>query len=316
LIVITRLKAIKGFLTAPPTETLLHHQEAGADSLFFLSRSTRRPRKLIQRRCENVVVAGGGLTERIVVSVSGKGGTGKTTIAALLLKLLLEKTERSILVVDADPATNLPDVLGVGVPRTVGMVEAEFRRKIDDGVIPPNVTKDTLLEAWVHSVLAEGSRFDLLAMGRSEGEGCYCPVNYILSRVIDALSMNYDVVLMDMEAGLEHLSRRTDRDVDVMLIVTDASKMGLQTATRIAELAKEVHISFRRMVIVGNQFPSSMERELQEYAAGAGLEFGGLIPTDPAVKEYNMRGIPLLKLPSDSPSVAAAGRLGLIIGLL
>jgi len=218
--------------------------------------------------------------------------------------------------VDADPATNLPDVLGVGVPRTVGMVEAEFRRKIDDGVIPPNVTKDTLLEAWVHSVLAEGSRFDLLAMGRSEGEGCYCPVNYILSRVIDALSMNYDVVLMDMEAGLEHLSRRTDRDVDVMLIVTDASKMGLQTATRIAELAKEVHISFRRMVIVGNQFPSSMERELQEYAAGAGLEFGGLIPTDPAVKEYNMRGIPLLKLPSDSPSVAAAGRLGLIIGLL
>ncbi|MEM2906006.1 MAG: AAA family ATPase [Candidatus Bathyarchaeia archaeon] len=254
--------------------------------------------------------------EKLVISISGKGGAGKTTVAALLLKLLLEKTERSILVVDADPATNLPDVLGVPVAKTVGTVEAEFRRRLDDGLIPPNVTKDALLEAWVHSILVEGPRFDLLAMGRSEGEGCYCPVNYILSKVIDALSRNYDVVLMDMEAGLEHLSRRTDRDVDVMLVVTDPSKMGLQTAARINELAKEVHISFRRMVVVGNQFPPSMERELREFAAKVGLEFGGIIPPDPAVAEHNMRGIPLLKLPSDSPSVIAAARLGSTIGLL
>jgi len=252
----------------------------------------------------------------IVISVSGKGGAGKTTVAALLLKLLLERTERSILVVDADPATNLPDVLGVPVAKTVGMVEAEFRRKIDDGTIPPSMTKDTLLEAWVHGVLVEGPRFDLLAMGRSEGEGCYCPVNYILSKVVDALSRNYDVVLMDMEAGLEHLSRRTDRDVDVMLIVTDPSKMGLQTAARINELAREVHISFKRMVLVGNLFPVSMEQELRGHAAKVGLEFGGIIPADPAVAEYNMRGTPLLGLPSDSPSVVAAAKLSSSIGLL
>ncbi|MEM3596358.1 MAG: AAA family ATPase, partial [Candidatus Bathyarchaeia archaeon] len=161
------------------------------------------------------------MVQKIVISVSGKGGTGKTTITALILKSLIERGSKSILAVDADPATNLPDVLGVKIGRTVGMVVDELKRKIDRGEIPPTVTKKELLEGGINSVLVETERFDLLAMGRSEGEGCYCSVNYLLASIIDSISKNYDLTIMDMEAGLEHLSRRTDRDVDVMLVVTD-----------------------------------------------------------------------------------------------
>lgn len=251
-----------------------------------------------------------------MVSVSGKGGTGKTTVAALILKLLLEGTGKTVLVVDADPATNLPDVLGVPVKKTVGMVEDEFRRRLEVGAIPPTVMKMELLEAWVYNVLAETPRFDLLAMGRSEGEGCYCMVNHLLTRIVDTLSRNYDVTLMDMEAGLEHLSRRTDRDVDIMLITTDPSKMGLQTASRIRELAEEVHIGFRRIYLVGNQFPAGMEGELRKRAEGMGLELAGVIPNDPDVASYNLVGRPLLELPGDAVSVGAVRGIMRGIGLL
>lgn len=243
--------------------------------------------------------------ERLVVSVSGKGGTGKTTVAALILKLLLEETGKTVLVVDADPATNLPDVLGVTVEKTVGMVEDDFRRHLEVGAIPPTVIKRDLLEAWVHNVLAETPRFDLLAMGRSEGEGCYCMVNHLLTQIVDTLSRNYDVTLMDMEAGLEHLSRRTDRDVDIMLITTDPSKMGLHTASRIRELAEEVHIGFKRIYLIGNQFPTGSEETLRKHAEGMGLELAGVIPHDPEVASYNLAGRPLLGLPGDAVSVRA-----------
>ncbi len=256
------------------------------------------------------------MAEKLVVSVSGKGGTGKTTIAALTLKLLIGNTNRNVLVVDADPATNLPDVLGVRVNKTIGMVEGEFRKRLEGGSIPPAVTKKDLLEAWVYGALSEGDRFDLLAMGRSEGEGCYCMVNHLLTQIVDTLSRNYDVTLMDMEAGLEHLSRRTDRDVDVMLIVTDPSKMGLQTAARIRDLAKEVHIGFKRMFLLGNQFQPEMEGELRKQVEGVGLELAGVVPNDPNVAAYNLLGRSLLELPSDSPAVKAVGRIVREIGLL
>ena len=256
------------------------------------------------------------MREKLVVSVSGKGGSGKTTVAALILKHLLEHSDRTILVVDADPSTNLPDVLGVHVEKTVGMVESEFRRKLDEGVIPPNVTKKELLEAWVYNVLVENPRFDLLAMGRSEGEGCYCSVNYLLTMIVDTLSKNYDVTLMDMEAGLEHLSRRTDRDVDIMLIVTDPSKMGLQTVARIKELTKEVNIQFKKMYVIGNQFPEDMVDTLQEHVEAFGLKLAGVIPADANVMRYNIAGQPLLELPEDAPSVKAMTRIVAEIGLL
>lgn len=239
----------------------------------------------------------------LVVSVSGKGGVGKTAVTALLLKLLMGRG--SILAVDADPATNLPDVLGVRVEKTVGMVVDELKERIQRGDLASMVSKEGILEAWIYEILVETEGFDLLAMGRTEGEGCYCSVNYMLARIVDSLSRNYDYTLMDMEAGLEHLSRRTDRSVDLMLIVTDPSKMGLETARRIKELAEEVHIEVKRIALIGNNIPEDLNRRLEEEASRIGLEYMGSIPPDPKIMEYNVQGIPLLELPMESISLKA-----------
>lgn len=255
------------------------------------------------------------MREKLVLSVSGKGGAGKTTVAALLLKHLIQRGDLSVLVIDADPATNLPDVLGVKIDKTVGIVENELRRKLELSEIPQTVTKRELLEGQIHSILMETTKFDLLAMGRSEGEGCYCSINYFLTSIIDQISKNYDLTIIDMEAGLEHVSRRTDRDVDVMLIVTDPSRMGLQTAVRIREIAKEVHITFKRMLLIGNQFPPEAEQEISQRAAEIGFELAGLIPTDPDIASFNLAGRPLLELPSDSPALAVIPKIIEKIGL-
>jgi len=251
-----------------------------------------------------------------VISISGKGGAGKTTVAAIILKVLIERNPtQSILVVDADPATNLPDVLGYPVKKTVGMMATDLKKKIADGSLPPDISKSDILEAKVMETLLETPRFDLLAMGRTEGEGCYCFVNNVLTNVVDTLSKNYDLTLMDMEAGLEHLSRRTDRDVDIMLVVTDPSKMGLQTVARIRDLAREVHIKFGRIYLIGNLFPAEAEEALRDRAKEIGLELAGVVPPDPEVSRRNTIGQSLLDLPGASPAVTAVRAIATKIGL-
>jgi len=252
---------------------------------------------------------------RRVISVSGKGGTGKTTLTVLLLKHLISRTEEPVLIVDADPARNLPEVLGVKIGKTVGEVTDELKKRIGEGRIPPMVSKEGMLEAWVFETLVETDRFDLLAMGRSEGEGCYCYVNSVLTKILDTLTSNYIYTLMDMEAGLEHLSRRTDQNVDTMLVTTDPSKMGLETARRIKELTKEVHIDVARLYLVGNQFSPEIEPLLKESAQKIGLEVAGTIPADPLIASYNLMGKPLLELPEDAPSYRAAIKIAEKIGL-
>jgi len=253
---------------------------------------------------------------RLVIAIAGKGGTGKTVLTALTLKLLLKHNGRKILVVDADPATNLPDVLGMSLEKTVGMGANELKKKIGSDEIPPGVDKKGLLEGLIMQTLVEAPKFDLLAMGRTEGEGCYCLVNTLLTDIIDTLSKNYDLTLMDMEAGLEHLSRRTDRDVDLLIVITDPSKMGLETAKRIKDLAKEVHIKFQKIYLVGNMFPPGLEETLPEQAESFGIELGGIIPVDPTVANFSMTGRPLLELPDDSPAVMAVEKILEKIGLL
>lgn len=253
---------------------------------------------------------------RLVVAVAGKGGTGKTVLTALILKLLLKHNERKILVVDADPATNLPDVLGISLEKTVGMGANELKKKIGSDEIPPGVDKKGLLEGLIMQTLVEAPAFDLLAMGRTEGEGCYCLVNTLLTDIIDTLSKNYDLTLMDNEAGLEHLSRRTDRDVDIMIVVTDPSKMGFETAKRVMDLAREVHIKFQKIYLVGNMFPAGTEETLQKKAESLGIELGGIVPVDPNVSNFGIEGRPLLELPDDSPAVVAIEKILEKIGLL
>jgi len=255
------------------------------------------------------------MVEKLVISISGKGGTGKTTVTALLLKWLIQNTEKISLVVDADPATNLPDVLGVGLQRTVGQSSKELKDKIKAGTLSPALSKKEVLEANVFQTLVEEDRFDLLAMGRSEGEGCYCFVNNVLTRILDTLTRNYEVAFLDMEAGLEHLSRKTDRDIDSMIIVTDPSRMGFETARRIKELLDEVHIDVKHVYLVGNRFTPEMEGLLQKSADDIGLEYGGIIPVDENVMTFNLVGKPLLDIPDDSPAYEAVGELAKKLGL-
>jgi len=255
------------------------------------------------------------MSRKIVVSVSGKGGTGKTTLTALLLKWIIKNTEEISLVVDADPATNLPDVLGVELSRTVGQVSKDMKDQIERGDLSPTTPKQDLLEAWVFQTLMESDRFDLLAMGRSEGEGCYCYVNNVLTRILDTLTKNYSISLLDMEAGIEHLSRRTDRDVDIMLVLTDPSKMGFETAKRVKELIEEVHIGVKKTYLVGNRFPPQLLDVLEKAADDIGFELAGNIPEDSNVQSFNMTGKPLLDIPDDSPSYRAIEEIAKKIGL-
>lgn len=248
--------------------------------------------------------------ERLVVAFTGKGGTGKTVLTALALKLLLKQGRKNLLIVDADPATNLPDVLGVKIDKTVGMIATELKRKIGEtDQIPPDIDKKSLLEGLILQTLVETPQFDLLAMGRTEGEGCYCLVNNLLTHIIDTLSKNYDLTLMDMEAGLEHLSRRTDRDVDILIVVTDASKMGIETARRIKELAKEVHIKFHKIYLVANMTPPNTEETIQKQAQTIGIELAGTIPIDPNIANFNITGRPLLELPDNTPALTATQKI-------
>ncbi len=253
----------------------------------------------------------------LVIAISGKGGVGKTTTTALMAKIISESNpEKSILVIDANPDSNLADVLGTPVTKTVGTVTDSLRKSLEKSEIPPTMTKEDILEARIFEILHETPQFDLLVMGRGEGEGCYCPVNAFLAHIVDRLIGNYDVTLMDMEAGLEHLSRRTDRDVDIMMVVTDPSSMGLQTAKRVKEVSKEVHIDFEKFYLIGNRFKPEMENMLQEAAEKLSYEFAGIIPTDDNVFTHNLTGKSLLGLPNESAAIAAVKQILTRIGLL
>jgi CO dehydrogenase maturation factor len=254
--------------------------------------------------------------KNLMISVSGKGGTGKTSIVALMLRHLIEKTDKIVLLVDADPATNLPDLLGITVRQTVGMAADQLKKNIAERSLSPTVPKERVLEGWVHQSLVEREKFDLLAMGRTEGEGCYCYVNSLLTRIVGSITKNYDIILMDMEAGLEHVSRRTDRDVDIMFVVTDGSMMGLNTAKRIKDLAEEMSIGFKKIYLIANMVPLSVESELRSKAKEIGLNLIGVIPYDGVLMEFNMRGKSVFDLPLDSDANIAVNKIMIHTGII
>jgi len=252
-----------------------------------------------------------------IASISGKGGVGKTTLTALLLKVLLEKeTNEMILVVDADPATNLPEVLGIKVDKTIGDVVEEFRAKTLD-LSEQNIDKFSILNYWIlRDCLIELEKFDFIAMGRGEGEGCYCYVNSVLTRILTNILKNYTVALMDMEAGLEHLNRRVDRYVNTLIVVVDPSIMSLKTAERIIKIAKEVNIKPDKFYIVGNRVSRDLVEKIDEYIKNIGYEYAGTIPEDDLIIRYSMEGRPILSLPSSSKAVEAVKDIARKIGLI
>lgn len=238
----------------------------------------------------------------MIIAVSGKGGTGKTMVSSTLVNLL-SKTGKDILAIDADPDSNLPEALGIDVLKTVGDVREELKKDTASGNIPTGANKWDILDYKIMESVVETPKFDLLVMGRPEGSGCYCAVNNMLRKIIETISSNYDIIVIDTEAGLEHLSRRTTQNVDVMLVVTDPSYRGILTAQRIGELAKELEINFKQLFLILNRVKSQDEQDLRDKATETGLKLGGLIYEDPVVSEYDMEGRPLIELPSDAVSV-------------
>ena len=242
------------------------------------------------------------------IAVAGKGGTGKTTVTSLLIKYLVENRSGAVLAIDADPSTNLNLTLGVPLYETVGDIREETLQEVQSGGSLSGMSKPDYLDLRIQQSLVEERDFDLLAMGRPEGPGCYCAANNMLRLTIDRLSKSYDYVVIDNEAGLEHLSRRTTRDVDLLLTVSDPTMRGIIAAGRAAKLIGELKTRVGDIGLIVNRVPTDgsgepkLTPELEQAIAENGLKLVGLIPEDPTVGEYDAKGLPLVKLPPESPA--------------
>jgi len=243
----------------------------------------------------------------ITIAVAGKGGTGKTTVAALIVDHLARLGIGDILAVDADPSTNLNLALGVELGQTVGGEREALLEDIQTGQYNLGLEKRQYFQLKIHEALVEADAFDLLAMGRPEGPGCYCAPNHILRQSIDTIAGGYDFVVVDNEAGLEHLSRRTTRNVDLLLAISDPSVRGLIAAQRVFELVEELgtrvgqaHLLINRVPVNEAGAPHLMP-ELAAKVEELRLPLLGLLPHDPAVSHLDALGQPLAALPDDSP---------------
>ncbi|MFX1589699.1 MAG: AAA family ATPase [Promethearchaeota archaeon] len=240
-----------------------------------------------------------------IICFSGKGGVGKSTLLVLMLKYLLEKNpDLDILVIDADPDANIGDIIGkeIHFKETVGGKMAEFKQKIQKRLIPLDVSKNQIVESEVFDALIEMDKFDILEMGRGEGEGCYCSINNYLKRIIDILSRNYDFVLIDAPAGLEYFARKTGRNVTDLVIVTDPSKMGFHTMKRIIEVTKEVNLLFENIWIIGNRFPDNVKDILKTEVGSINeknVKLLGFVSNSDEISKMNLIGENLLLLPEE-----------------
>ncbi|MBS7250553.1 MAG: AAA family ATPase [Candidatus Freyarchaeota archaeon] len=243
----------------------------------------------------------------LTVSVCGKGGAGKTTLTALLLKALTEKNLGDILVIDADPAMNLGTALGIDVEgrTTLGMILDRKKEELDSGTS----SYGKLMEAEIWESIIEQNGFDFLVVGCKRGEGCYCDLDSFAAGIIESLTKWYDFILIDFYAGFEHLSRRTSKASDILLIVTEQSKMGLATTRRIKELVDEVNLPFNEIFLLGNRLDATWEQELYQFSTKIGVKYAGIIPYDQNIAEASLKGNPLIRVPSNSPAYIAAKKL-------
>jgi CO dehydrogenase maturation factor len=238
-----------------------------------------------------------------VIAITGKGGTGKTATTAMLIRYLLKNSGKKyrILAIDADPDANLADALGVKVGKTIGDMR-EFMQQ-SRYTTSPDTDKQALFESKLFEILAEEEGYDLLVMGKSEGSGCYCFVNNLLRGIMDKTMTNYDLTIIDTPAGLEHLSRKTIPDLDVLVVVTDESRRGLTTAERIRDLAGEIELKYKELYVVVNKVTPERKQKVLETAKEIGLKVIGTIPYDELLAKFDLVGDPLIGLPDDTPAV-------------
>lgn len=242
----------------------------------------------------------------VTIALAGKGGTGKTTLAALLVRYLTQRNGHTVLAIDADPSTNLNMALGLPLSKTVGDIREELLDESQSGGVATGMARQDFLNYQLRLSIEEGDEVDLLAMGRPEGPGCYCPVNHMLRQIVDRLGENYDYVVIDNEAGMEHLSRRTTKDVDLLLVVTDPTMRGIKAAEGILVLAGELDINVKNVALVVNRVVGSqLAKPLVDAIGGMGVELAGTIPADPKVNELDAWGRPLIELSQESPAASA-----------
>ncbi|OVE82163.1 hypothetical protein BVY04_01900 [bacterium M21] len=231
------------------------------------------------------------------IAITGKGGVGKTTLAGLLVQRLIAADKRPVLAVDADPNTCLDEVLGVNAEVTIGRVREDAREIASKGMAG-GISKQQLLELKISESLVEADDFDLIAMGRSEGAGCYCYANNVLKMALGTIAESYPYVILDNEAGLENLSRRIYQEVDLLILVADPSKRGLNTVRRLHQLTAEMDVKYGKLAVVVNR----VRNELPDYAlslkADIGADFLIALPDDNELHEFAEAGRSLTELPS------------------
>jgi CO dehydrogenase maturation factor len=239
------------------------------------------------------------------IAFSGKGGTGKTTLAGMLVRYLAERGKTPILVVDADSNYNLNEVLGVEVPVTLG----DVREQMKTGQVPSGMTKDRFMATRLEEAIVETEQYDLVIMGQPEGQGCYCAANALLSDFLGKLTRNYSYVVMDNEAGMEHISRLTTSNIDELLVVSDPSRRGLQAAQRIQELARSLNIGVNDIHLILNNAKEDPSQKLEQIIGDYGLNLLGVVREDETIEEFDLTGKPTYELPADNPALLSAYRL-------
>lgn len=235
------------------------------------------------------------------VALGGKGGTGKTTIAGLLIRYMILKGMKPVLAIDADSNANLNEVLGVSLEETLSDARETMKTNV-----PVGMTKDVFMEMKMEQALVEGQGFDLIAMGRPEGPGCYCAANNLLSSLIDRLMKNYEYLVVDNEAGMEHFSRLTQKDVDLLVLVSDPSRRGMTAACRIAQLVDELPMRVAQKVLVVNRLEQPPAAWPEDVMRTFGAERVVTLPADPLLSRFDAEGRPIVTLPEDSPMVQGA----------
>ena len=237
----------------------------------------------------------------VQIAVAGKGGTGKTSFCALLIRYMIERGKTPVLAVDADANANLNEALGLPIEsETVSELIAATK---DPKKIPGGMTQDVYINFKLNAALSEGKKVDLLVMGGPEGPGCFCFPNNILRKYLDSLTAGYKYVVMDNEAGLEHISRRTTRDIDVMFVVSDCSARSVRSAGRIRQLVGQLDTKVKKICLILNKASPEDALTLKDEIEKTGLELAGLVSADPTITEYDAAGKALFDLPEDSPAI-------------
>ena len=243
----------------------------------------------------------------INIAVAGKGGTGKTSITGMIIRYLLKNGSSPILAVDADPNANLGESLALDVKQTIGSIIASFNEvKIH---IPPGMTKEAYLEIRLNDAMVESKGLDLLTMGRGEGADCYCYPNTLLRKFMDSLTGNYAYTVMDNEAGMEHLSRRTTQNIDELFLISDHSMKGVRTLARLKELVMELKLGVKRQSVIINFVKNELDPSIRDELVKLNIEPSAIIPVDEEVRDYDIKVKSLLELPDTSGAVKAVGDL-------